>query len=451
MTTKTDRLQQLHAKVGGRISGALAAVPSDSNESAGAGGHAELWLYGVVGGFWWGFDAEDVAYQLRGLDVETITVRLHSPGGNVFEGIAIANLLRNHKAQVTVVVDGLAASAASLIAIAADHEVVMSPGSQLMLHDAWSCVCGNEKELRQVADWIGKQAQNMAEQYALRAGGAVDSWRAVMTAEPDGTWYTANEAVAAKLADRVGTIVAASPPPAPPDQNDDIASEGDDLEASARWGLDVLQLHPAALAAWGVGPGRKPSGAPKPPTASAGGKTQPEGAAVVDLNDEQITALREQVGFPADADADTIVAAVTEALSENASDDTPPTPLTTPTVPEGMVLVEAGVFQQVQADAALGRTAQETLAGQERDRAINQALKDGKIAATSREKFVEAWDKDATSTKAILDALTPGLVPIEAAGHESEPQALGEDIQIDDAELEAFASGFGLTKEDLRG
>jgi ATP-dependent protease ClpP protease subunit len=85
-------------------------------------GHAELWLYGVVGGYWWGFDAEDVAYQLAGpRRRRDAHVRIHSPGGSVFEGIAIANLLRAHKAKVTVVVDGLAASAASIIAIAGDE------------------------------------------------------------------------------------------------------------------------------------------------------------------------------------------------------------------------------------------------------------------------------------------------------------------------------------------
>lgn len=169
----------------------------------------------------------------------------------------------------------------------------------------------------------------------------------------------------------------------------------------------------------------------------------------MDLNDEQITALREQVGFPADADADTIVAAVKEALAEQA--EPPKEKPTTPVVPEGMALVDSAVLAQIQADAALGRTAQTTLATQERDAVIAKALADGKIAATSREKFVKAWDKDAEVARAILDSLTPGLIPVTDTGHEDEPNALGEDIKIDDAELEAFASGLGLTKEDLRG
>ena len=180
--------------------GVVGAEDAAADAPAGAADrtHAELWLYGIVGGYWWGFNAKDIGDQLRGLDVDDLTVRIHSPGGDVFEGIAIANLLRNHKARVTTVVDGLAASSASIIAIAGD-EVVMSPGSQMMIHDAWTCVCGNEKELQQEAQWIGKQSANLAEQYVAKAGGTTAEWRDVMRAEPDGTWYTAAETVEAKL------------------------------------------------------------------------------------------------------------------------------------------------------------------------------------------------------------------------------------------------------------
>jgi len=113
----------------------------------------ELWLYGTVGGYWWGFDADDVAETLRGMgeDVDDILVRLHSFGGNAIEGIAIANLLANHPANVRVVVDGIAASAASVIALAGS-ELVMSPGSQMMVHDPWMLTVGNAAELRAEAD-----------------------------------------------------------------------------------------------------------------------------------------------------------------------------------------------------------------------------------------------------------------------------------------------------------
>lgn len=156
----------------------------------------------------------------------------------------------------------------------------------------------------------------------------------------------------------------------------------------------------------------------------------------MDLNDEQITALREQVGFPADADADTIVAAVQEALAERA--EPPKETTTTPVVPDGMALVDSAVLQQIQSDAAAGREAQTTLATQARDTAINKALAAGKIAAASRAKFVEAWDKDPESTQAILDALTPGLVPVAEIGHGAQPETTVDD--------ELYAAVFGDEK-----
>lgn len=402
---RQTRASALANALGARNGAVLSAAPEPDAEGQTS---AELWLYGVVGGYWWGFNDKTVADQLRGLNVDHITVRLNSPGGDAIQGIAIGNLFRNHKATVTVVIDGLAASAASVIAIAAD-EVVMSPGSQMMVHDPWFFTMGNAKELRQDADFLDKQGANLASVYALRTGGTAEEWRTAMTAEPDGTWYTADEAVSAKLADRVGTVVAIGAAPEPPDVGIDDA---EDVAALAAWDLDVL-ITPAARAAWSTR-------APKPPTASADGFTQPEGAAVVDLNDKQIASLREQVGFADNADADTIVQATLEALSERS--EAPPAPLQ-----EGMSMVDSAVLEQIKADATAGRAAQQTLADTERDRVINQALTDGKIAATSREKFVDSWNKNPEGTRALIDTLTPGLVPTAELGHGDQPEKTADD------------------------
>lgn len=416
MTRATERLQQLQAKIGART-GVRAAVGDDDKSG---GSHAELWLYGVVGGYWFGFNAKTVADQLRGLDVDSLTVRIHSPGGSVFEGIAIANLLRNHKAKVTVVVDGLAASSASIIALAGD-EIVMSPGSQFMIHDAWTCVCGNEKELLQEAGWIGKQSVNLAEQYALRAGGTAESWRALMTAEPDGTWYTANEAVEAKLADRVGTVVAASPAPEPP--ADPFDDEDDDLEDSAAYLLDALQLHPAALAAW------RPSTTPKPPTAPADGSTHTEGGSAVAFSDEQMTTLRSTLGLAEDANEAAILAAL-EDVVDKATEPNAGGSSTTPEVPEGMVLVDAEVLDELKSGAAAGQTAQKELNDQRRDKAIEAAIAAGKTTPARKEHWAKSWDADPQGTQALLDSLEPGLVvPTTESGHAQagDPEAAADD------------------------
>lgn len=165
------------------------------------------------------------------------------------------------------------------------------------------------------------------------------------------------------------------------------------------------------------------------------------------FSDEAATTMRQKLGLPESADEATILAALDEALTERAE----PAAASTPQIPEGTVLVDQAIWDQTQKNAAAGAGAAKTLAVQERDRVINQALKDGKIAATSRDKFVEAWDKDAAATRAILDSLTPGVVPTSEVGHESEPAVLGADIEVSEAELNAFGASLGLNAADLKG
>lgn len=162
---------------------------------------ASMHLYGIVGDYWDGIDATAVVQDVRALDVDTIQVYVNSPGGDVYDGIAIRNALQEHPARVVLTVDGLAASAASLIATGAD-EVVMATGSELMIHDVWSIAIGNADEIRDTADALDRLSDTAAAMYAEKAGGDAVDWRALMKAE---TWYTADEAVAAGLADRTTT------------------------------------------------------------------------------------------------------------------------------------------------------------------------------------------------------------------------------------------------------
>jgi len=166
-------------------------------------GVAEMRLYDPIDswGGEWGVSAKEFARAIDALPDDTAEIRLHinSPGGEVYEGLAILNLLRNHKARVVAVVDGLAASAASFIATGAD-EVVMGRNTQLMIHDAWGLAIGDAAVMRDVAGRLDKISDNIASVYAEKAGGDVTFWRDAMLAE---TWYDADEAVAAGLADRV--------------------------------------------------------------------------------------------------------------------------------------------------------------------------------------------------------------------------------------------------------
>jgi ATP-dependent protease ClpP protease subunit len=171
-------------------------------------GTADLFIYDEIG--MWGVSASDFLNDLSAVTATSINVRINSPGGDVFDGIAIYNALLSHPASVDTTVDSLAASAASFIAMAGDT-VTMMPHSQLMIHDAKMMMFGafNPADLRDIAELLDRQSDNIAAIYADVASGSVAEWR---TAMQDETWYTAQAAVDAGLATKVAPKAARSDP-----------------------------------------------------------------------------------------------------------------------------------------------------------------------------------------------------------------------------------------------
>lgn len=165
----------------------------------GSGG-ADMYIYDEIG--YWGVTATDVVDQLAGMrNVSSLTVHVNSPGGDVFDGVAIYNALADHSAAVNVIVDGLAASAASFIAMAGDT-VTMNRSSQMMIHDASGLCIGNATDMAAMQAMLDRTSDTIAAMYAARAGGNTASWRDLMRAE---TWYSAAEAVTAGLADEAAS------------------------------------------------------------------------------------------------------------------------------------------------------------------------------------------------------------------------------------------------------
>lgn len=164
-----------------------------------AGPRATVRIYSEIGFF--GVTAEDLAAELDDISAPEIEVQINSPGGDVFDGLAIFNSLRAHPARVTTRVDGIAASAASVIAQAGDHRVMLS-SSQMMIHEAWGLAIGPASEMREFADLLDQQNDVLAALYADRAGRDADEMRSLMAAE---TWLTDQAAVDAGLADEVVT------------------------------------------------------------------------------------------------------------------------------------------------------------------------------------------------------------------------------------------------------
>lgn len=177
---------------------------------------ADLYIYDEImpaymAEWFGGVSAEGLIEQLSEISASTINVRINSPGGSVFEAIAIYNTLVSHSATINVYVDAIAASAASIIAMAGD-KVTMMVGAQMMIHDAIGIEMGNAADLREMATFLDKQSDNLASIYAARAGGDIAEWRSLMLAE---TWMFAQEAVDLGLADE---IYSAPAPPAEPEE-----------------------------------------------------------------------------------------------------------------------------------------------------------------------------------------------------------------------------------------
>jgi ATP-dependent protease ClpP protease subunit len=165
---------------------------------------AEVLIYGDIGESWWGesVTAKQFVQELDALDVDTLTLRINSPGGSVTEGIAIHNAIRRHKAaNKIVVIDGVAASIASLIAMAGDT-VQMSDNAAFMVHAPWGFAMGNSAELREYADLLDFWAEAMSASYARKTGKTKDDMLALLTDGKD-HWYTAAEAKEAGFVDEV--------------------------------------------------------------------------------------------------------------------------------------------------------------------------------------------------------------------------------------------------------
>jgi ATP-dependent Clp endopeptidase proteolytic subunit ClpP len=158
---------------------------------------AEILIYDEIG--YWGVTAQDFKTALDGITASTINVRINSPGGDVFDGLAIYNSLKAHPATINTFVDGWAASAASFIMLAGDT-VSMAENSMAMIHKAWSVGIGNADDMLALNGVLNKIDAQIAGMYAAKTGKTPDECLAAMAAE---TWFTAAEAKEFGLVDAV--------------------------------------------------------------------------------------------------------------------------------------------------------------------------------------------------------------------------------------------------------
>lgn len=161
------------------------------------GDEATLYVYDAIvsneaeAQFWGGVSAEALVPQIRAIKAGTIHLRINSPGGDVFAAQAIVAAIRDTKATVIAHIDGFAASAATVIATAAD-QVEISDGALYMIHCGWTMAIGNATDMRSTADLLDKVDETIVSQYVARTGKTAEEVKAMMVAE---TWMTAKEAV----------------------------------------------------------------------------------------------------------------------------------------------------------------------------------------------------------------------------------------------------------------
>ena len=168
------------------------SIKASANQSA------EVFIYDEIG--MWGVSAQQFANELKEIgNVRQINLHIHSPGGDVFDGIAIYNLLKNHPANKTVYIDGLAASMASVIAMAGD-EVIMPENAMLMIHKPWGIQGGDAEELRKYADLLDKVESTLLMAYIAKTGKSEDELAAMLAVE---TWLTGKECVELGFADKL--------------------------------------------------------------------------------------------------------------------------------------------------------------------------------------------------------------------------------------------------------
>lgn len=368
---------------------------------------AEVFFYGVIGD--WDNSAEQLVEDLKSFERGDITVRIHSWGGDAFDGLAIMNALRAHEGHVTCVVEGICASAASVIAVGGADTLVMRPNSELMIHDAWALVDGNADELTRLAGQLSKLSDEYAAVYARKAGGDSAVWREAMRLE---SWFTAEEAVMVGLADRV--------------------EDGRETE-------DVQELV-GAMAKARHYTSRAEAGRP------AILEQLKEGVHVSSL--EKIARM---LGVDGASDEAVVLEALTEALEERAEAGTdveaPVEPVAETAesvedvetvedveVPveyiesesEGdeassgealTVTVDAALYEELKKAAAFGREAQARAEIAEREALVDEAVKDGRISAAARGRWCQALEADPVDAKQRLAAMPSGIIPRAEIGH----------------------------------
>lgn len=445
----------------------------------------DVLIYGDIG---WENTAKDIQAQLNNFDGEPVNVRISSPGGDVYEGIAILNVLRAYPGEITVIIDSWAASAAAFIAVGAGGRVICRPNAELMIHRAWSFFEGNADDVMKDHADLERQDIKQANIFIEKAGGTVDEWIEVMRAE---TWYTAEEALAAGLVDEIVDAKQAAAPaaslgskrvlakfkypnrsaaPAPPvTHRQTVAArakphkQGDNSMTMLENLQKAITKDPAAFAKALAGimgeavevnatvevtypeteiaPTEKITVTPivengdSAPGLEFAVTDTPDGY-TAEVDDAGVVTVTAPSGVePGDTAALTITVndvAVTlnltvRALSNDSEDGAGEiTPDPAAAGAGNTVTIDAESFAEMQAAAKEGWAAMEKRKEEKLVAEVDQWVKDGRISASLKAKAVAAIKRDADGARAVYGANPKGTIPRYEIGHGVDPDEPGK-------------------------
>jgi len=397
----------------------------------------KLLLYGEIG---WEVRAAEFVPALDAVTDSHIDLHISSPGGDVFEALAIMNALKEHPATKTVYIDGLAASAASFIAVGIGGEVIMRPGAEMMIHNAQGGAWGDMNDMHAIIDRLESASATIADIYAAKTGTDAATWRAAMDAE---TWFSADEALAAGLVDRGeaggeggGNTKAArgghtvrggryrrredAPAPQPALMNRRGAREEkpmsfiDKLKAALGADPNTSQddlLKLVNVAVDGFNPEVAVKDNQSEEIVTAEDILTTETANNVEENQEQVAVKDNQSEEPVTAETATDVEENQEqvAVKDNQSEELPD-------AFGDVVTIDREVYEDLLKRAATGDASVERDHQMEVAAMVDTAIKAGKVLAARRDALIAQGLEDTTALKNHLAKLAPGTIPVSEKG-----------------------------------
>lgn len=383
-----------------------------------------MYLYGDVG---IDITAGDVNLELRNIDETELVVHLSSPGGDVYEGLAIMNAIRASDKEITIVVEGIAASIASVIAVGSGGRVVMRPSAEMMIHHAWGGFSGNHSELTKAAETLERISRSLADIYAEKSGGDADSWLLAMDAE---TWYTAEEAVLAGLADAVEdgkikmleTSALMSGVLAKYEKRKDAKDVSMDFikEIAARLGISEDADTSTVVAA--LDEVLNEQAETNVEVVTENNNDVVEDVVEDDKNTNDTNVVDEDTNDSDSSSSDSVDDSDTkddedvEDLEKEVEDDS---------VAFETVTLDKDTYEELAAAAKLGWDALEDKKNQELESTVDSWIADGRVSASRRDSLVAAIKKDSDSTIAIFSKIPKGTIPRNELGY-------GEEITEED-------------------